>query len=89
MISKTEQTEALLCTAEPEQSEHQQILHNKQHSTFLVVTTGKRNEEYIAISELKPDNVQLIVNEKQDGNIHISQTNHNHRESLNMIDRCG
>lgn len=85
MISKTEQTEALLCTAEPEQSEHQQILHNKQHSTFLVVTTGKRNEEYIAISELKPDNVQLIVNEKQDGNIHISQTNHNHRESLNMI----
>ncbi|XP_076232426.1 uncharacterized protein LOC143177960 [Calliopsis andreniformis] len=85
MISKTEQTEALLSITEAEKSEDQQILNEKQNNTFLVVTTEKRNQEYIAISELKPDNVQLIVDEKQDENVHISQTNHSHRDSLNMI----
>lgn len=85
MISKTEQTEALLSITEPEKSEDQQILNNKQNSTFLVVTTEKRNEDYITISELKPDDVQLIVDEKQDESMHISHANHSRRESLGMI----
>ncbi|XP_076653941.1 uncharacterized protein LOC143359695 [Halictus rubicundus] len=85
MISKAEQNEALLSITETIKQEDQQILNNKQNSTFLVVTTNKRNENYIAISELKPESVQLIVDEKQDENMHMSQTDHSHRESLNMI----
>ncbi|KOC70871.1 Zinc finger protein 585B [Habropoda laboriosa] len=85
IITKTEENEALLSITDADKSDDQQILDDKQNNTFLVVTTEKRNENYIEISELKTENVQLLVDEKQNENMHISQTNHNHRESLNMI----
>ncbi|KOX68438.1 hypothetical protein WN51_03924 [Melipona quadrifasciata] len=84
VISKSEENEALLSITETDKSDDQQILSDKQNNTFLVVTTEKRNENYISISELKSEDVQLLVDEKhEDEDMHISQTNHNHRESLN------
>lgn len=83
IIPKSEETEALLSITESDKSDDQQILNDKQNNTFLVVTTEKRDENYIAISEIKSEDVQLLVDEKQDENIHISQANHSHRESLN------
>lgn len=85
MISKAEQNEALLSITEADKSDDQQIMNEKQTNAFLVVTTEKRNEGFIAISELKANNVRLIVENKQDENIHISQSDHPHRETLNMI----
>lgn len=84
IIPKSEENEALLSITKTDKSD-EQILNKKQNNAFLVVTTEKRNENYIAISELKSENVQLLVDEKQDENIHISQSDHTHRKSLNII----
>ncbi|XP_025157383.1 zinc finger protein 184 isoform X2 [Harpegnathos saltator] len=85
-ISKTEQNEALQSiTDNADKSSDLHVMNEKPENAFVVVTTEKRNDGFIAISEFKHSNIRFIVEGKQDDNIHVLHVDQNHRGSLNVI----
>lgn len=85
-ISKTEQNEALLSITEhADKPNDLHVMNEKQNNAFVVVTTEKRSDGFIAISEFKHSNIRFIVEGKEDENIHVLQVDQNHRGSLDVI----
>lgn len=82
-ISRLEQNKALLSITEAvDKSDCQQIINDKQSNTFLVVTAERHNENLIPMSELKHNNVRLVLDGKQNDNpLHITQSNHEDADS--------
>lgn len=85
LISKTEQNEALLSITDGDKSDDLPIMNAKQNNAFVVVTTDKHSDGFIAISELKHSNIRVIVDGKEDENVHVLQVDQGHRDSLNII----
>lgn len=88
LISKTEQNEALLSiTDTSEKSEDMQVVEDGQNNAFVVVTTTEKREDgFIAISELKHSNIRFIVGSKENDNVHVIQVKQNHRDPLDISD---
>ncbi|XP_032679670.1 zinc finger protein 420-like [Odontomachus brunneus] len=85
-ISKTEQNEALLSiTDNVEKPNDLHVINDKSANAYVVVTTEKRGDGFIAISEFKHSNIRFIVEGKEDENIHVLQVEQNHQDSLDVI----
>lgn len=86
-ISRAEQNEALLSITDTSNKteELQTVMTEKQGNTYVVVTTDKRNDGFVTISDLKHSNIRFIVDGKEDENIHVLQVDQDHRDSLNII----
>ncbi|EZA59788.1 hypothetical protein X777_14360 [Ooceraea biroi] len=89
LISKAEEDEALLSIADTsDKAEDMHVdMDDRQNNAFVVVTTTeKRNEGFIAISELKHGNIRFIVEGKEDENVHVIQVDQNHADPLSISD---
>lgn len=85
-ISKTEQNEALLSiTDNADKPNDMHVINEKSGNAYVVVTTEKRSDGFIAISEFKHSNIRFIVEGKEDENIHVLQVEQNNRDTLDVI----
>ncbi|XP_020282597.1 zinc finger protein 271-like [Pseudomyrmex gracilis] len=86
LISKTDQAKAILSiTDTSDNPDDLNVMNEKQNNAFVVVTTDKRSDGFISISELKHSNIEFIVESKEDENIHVLQMDRNPRDPLNII----
>ncbi|XP_011159320.1 zinc finger protein 585A [Solenopsis invicta] len=82
---KTEQNEALLSITDTSDKTDDMQIDEKQNNAYVVVTTEKRSDGFIAISELKHSSIRFIVDGKEDENIQVLQVEQDQRDSLNMM----